>query len=175
MSAIQQLDDALQERNTKTNAFLEEIISIINASVESLPFCTRANSTPEVAGSVKVLRSELDKIITKIKDNSNIDEHAARGLVNRLKLSNLKKRDSGLTPRSSELDDARFSADETPRSSTGSDYGTPRSSTGSDYGTPRSSTGSDGPTRQVYPIVQPDANGHYNFDQPRGGKRTRRR
>ena len=168
MSAIQQLDDALQERNTKTNAFLEEIISIINASVESLPFCTRANSTPEVAGSVKVLRSELDKIITKIKDNSNIDEHAARGLVNRLKLSNLKKRDSGLTPRSSELDGARFSADETPRSSTGSDYGTPRSS-----------TGSDGPTRQVYPIVQPDANGDYNFDQPprptSGGKRTRRR
>ena len=157
MSAIQQLDDALQERNKKTNAFVETIIDIINQSVKMLPSCTPSNSTPEVAGSVKVLRSELDKIITKIKDNSNIDEHAARGLVNRLKLSNLKKRDSGLTPRSSELDGARFSADETPRSS----------------------TGSDGPTRQVYPIVQPDANGDYNFDQPprppRGGKRTRRR
>jgi hypothetical protein len=77
MSVIQQLDDALQERNKKTNAFLEEIIKIINASVEDLPFCTRANSTPEVEGSVKILRKDLNEIISKIKDDRNINKNAA--------------------------------------------------------------------------------------------------
>ena len=180
MSAIQQLEDALQDRNKQTNAFLEEIISIINESVESLPFCTRANSTPEVAGSVKVLKKDLDGIIAKIKDDGNIDEDAAKGLVTRLKLSNLRKSprtedqarfsdnsprssyasargSSGLIPRLSELDDLRFSAD--------------RTSFASADGSPRSSV-----TNRAYPIVEPNATGEYVFDQPpRGGKRTRRR
>ena len=111
MNAIQQLDDALQERNKKTNEFLEEIIAIINESVANLPFCTRANSTPEVEGSVKILRRDLDEIIAKIKDDRNIDKHAAEALVSRLKFTNLKKSPSGLTPRTSEVDAARFSAD----------------------------------------------------------------
>lgn len=179
MSAIQQLEDALQDRNKQTNAFLEEIISIINESVESLPFCTRANSTPEVAGYVNVLKRDLDGIIAKIKDDGNIDEDAAKGLVTRLKLSNLRKSPTGLTPRISdnsprssyasargssgliprlsELDDLRFSAD--------------RTSFASADGSPRSSV-----TNRAYPIVEPNATGEYVFDQPpRGGKRTRRR
>ena len=121
MNAIQLLDNALEERNKKTNAFLEEIIKIINASVESLPFCTRANSTPEVAGSVKVLKRDLDAIITKIKDDKNIDKHAAEALVSRLKFTNVKKSPSGLTPRPSEVDDARFSQDRLSGSSRPSD------------------------------------------------------
>ena len=183
MSAIQQLEDALQDRNKQTNAFLEEIISIINESVESLPFCTRANSTPEVAGYVNVLKRDLDGIIAKIKDDGNIDEDAAKGLVTRLKLSNLRKSPTGLTPRISDnsprssyasargsssdfsgstprpsgLNDLRFSADST--------------SFASADGSPRSSV-----TNRAYPIVEPNANGEYVFDQPpRGGKRTRRR
>ena len=168
MNAIQQLDAALQKRNDKTNEFLEEIISIINASVESLPFCTRANSTPEVAGSVKVLKRDLDKIISKIKDDKNIDKHAAEALVSRLKFSNVKRMPSGLTPRSSEVDGARFSDD---RSSYQSATGSPRPSNSSAYGTPRSSE-----TNRAYPIVQPNAAGEYDFDQPpRGGKKTKRR
>ena len=184
MSAIQQLEDALQDRNKQTNAFLEEIISIINESVESLPFCTRANSTPEVAGSVKVLKKDLDGIIAKIKDDGNIDEDAAKGLVTRLKLSNLRK-----SPRTE--DQARFS-DNSPRSSYASARGsssdfsgsTPRPSGLNDLrfsddstsfasadGSPRSSV-----TNRAYPIVEPNATGEYVFDQPpRGGKRTRRR
>jgi hypothetical protein len=91
MSAIQQLDDALQERNKKTNEFIETIIAAINQSVKNLPLCTSSNSTPEVAGSVRVLKSELDEIIRKIKNYGNIDESAAQRLVDRLQLSNLKK------------------------------------------------------------------------------------
>jgi len=155
MNAIQQLDDALQERNKKTNEFLEEIIAIINESVANLPFCTRENSTPEVEGSVKILRKDLNEIIAKIKDDRNIDKHSAEALVSRLKFTNVKTSPSGLTPRTSEIDAARFSDDETPRSS----------------------SGSDGPSlRPPYPIVKPDATGEYNFEQPpKGGKRTRRR
>ena len=168
MNAIQQLDAALQKRNDKTNEFLEEIISIINASVDNLPFCTRANSTPEVAGSVKILKRDLDAIISKIKDDKNIDKHAAEALVSRLKFTNVKKSSSGLTPRSSEVDGARFSDD---RSSYQSATGSPRPSNSSAYGTPRSSE-----TNRAYPIVQPNASGEYDFDQPpRGGKKTRRR
>jgi len=124
MNAIQQLDDALQERNKKTNEFLEEIISIINESVSHLPICTRSNSTPEVAGSVKILRKNLDEIIAKIKDDRNIDKHAAEGLMSRLKFSNVKgamvpedrssQSLSGFSDRSfneSDLDGLRFSAD----------------------------------------------------------------
>jgi hypothetical protein len=124
MNAIQQLDDALQERNKKTNEFLEEIISIINESVSHLPICTRSNSTPEVAGSVKILRKNLDEIIAKIKDDRNIDKHAAEGLMSRLKFSNVKgamvpedrssQSLSGFSGRSfneSDLDGLRFSAD----------------------------------------------------------------
>lgn len=173
MSAIKQLDDALQERNKQTNAFLEEIIDIINKSVESLPFCTRANSTPEVADSVKVLKRDLDGIIAKIRNDENIDEHAAEGVVSRLKLSNLRKlpagtsdrsstssyqsatgspRSSGLIPRLSELDRASFSVDRPPSANRSSE------------------------TTRTYPIVQPNANGEYDFDKPpRGGNRTRRR
>ena len=171
MSAIQQLEDALEYRNKQTTAFLEEIISIINESVESLPFCTRANSTPEVAGSVKVLKKDLDGIIAKIKNDGNIDEDAAKGLVTRLKLSNLRKSPTGLTPRisdnsprssyasargSSELDGVRFSDD--------------RTSFASADGSPRSSV-----TNRAYQIVEPNANGEYVFDQPPRGGRTRRR
>ena len=154
MNAIQQLEDALQERNTKTNAFLENIISIINDSVANLPFCTRANSTPEVAGSVKVLRRNLNEIIGKIKDDRNIDTRAAEALVSRLKFTNVKRSPSGLTPRSSELEGLRFSED-------GS-----RSSYASATGSPSST--------RVYPIVKPNANGEYDFNQPpRGGTRRR--
>ena len=102
MNAIQQLDDALQERNKKTNEFLEEIIAIINESVANLPFCTRANSTPEVEGSVKIFRRDLDAIISKIKDDRNINNDAAEALVSRLKFTNVKTSPSGLTPRPSE-------------------------------------------------------------------------
>ena len=102
MNAIQQLDDALQLRNKETNEFLEEIIAIINESIDNLPFCTRANSTPEVEGSVKILRRDLDAIISRIKDDRNIDAHAAEALVSRLKFTNVKKMPSGLTPRPSE-------------------------------------------------------------------------
>ena len=169
MSAIQQLENALEDRNKQTNAFLEEIISIINESVKSLPSCTRANSTPEVAGSVKVLKRDLDAIITKIKNDGNIDKGAADGLVTRLKLSNLRK-----LPKSDV--DARFS-DSSPRSS----YASARGSSelnglsfpddNSANGSPRSSV-----TNRAYPIVEPNATGEYDFDQPpRGGKRTRRR
>jgi len=115
MSAIQQLEDALQERNKKTDEFLKAIIDSINESISQLPICTRSNSTPEVAGSVKVLRRDLDKIIGKIKDDSNIDEHAVQGLMSKLKLTNLKKQDPGLLPRSSEVDGARFSGSSVPR------------------------------------------------------------
>jgi hypothetical protein len=163
MNAIQQLEDALQERNTKTNAFLETIISIINDSVANLPFCTRANSTPEVAGSVKVLRRNLNEIIGKIKDDRNIDTHAAEALVSRLKFTNVKRSPSGLTPRSSEVDAARFSEDGS-RSSYASATGSPRSSYAS-------ATGS---SSRVYPIVKPNANGEYDFNQPPRGE-TRRR
>lgn len=160
MNAIQQLGAALDERNKKTNAFLEEIISIINESVDNLPFCTRANSTPEVAGSVKVLKRDLDAIISKIKDDKNIDKHAAEALVSRLKFSNVKRMPSGLTPRSSEVDGARFSdrssyqsATGSPRSSTSSAYGTPRSSeTGSPTYTPASTSPEFSLDRQLNPI-----------------------
>ena len=165
MSAIQQLDDALQERNKKTNAFVETIIDIINQSVKMLPSCTPSNSTPEVAGSVKVLKKDLDNIIAKIRDNSNIDEAAAARLVSRLQFSNVKKNpDTG-----------------SPRSSTSSAYGTPRSS---ETGSPRSSTSSyqsatgssrSSETNRAYPIVQPNADGEYDFDQPPRGGKTKRR
>jgi len=102
MNAIQQLDDALEFRNKEINKFLEEIIAIINESVDNLPFCTRANSTPEVEGSVKILRSDLDAIISKIKDDRNINKDAAEALVSRLKFTNVKTTPSGLTPRPSE-------------------------------------------------------------------------
>jgi len=164
MSAIQQLEDALQERNKKTDEFLRAIMDRINESISVLSTCTHANSTPEVAGSVKVLRKDLDEIIVKIKDNSNIDEHATQGLINRLKLTTLKKRDPGVLPRLSEVDNLSFSdrsrlsdlgssvsdrssvprlsdlgSSVSDRSSIGSSYGTPRSSMASSYGTPRQS------------------------------------
>ena len=134
MNAIQLLEDALQERNKKTNEFLETIIAIINDSVTKLPFCTRENSTPEVAGSVKVLKKDLDEIIAKIKDNKNIDQHAAEGLVTRLKFSNVKAVPSstnswfsdGSVPRLSELD--RSSSDS--RLSDRSSYASARGSMG---------------------------------------------
>ena len=164
MNAIQQLDDALQERNTKTNEFLEEIIAIINQSVANLPTCTPSNSTPEVAGSVKILRKNLDQIIGKIKDDGNINQHAAANLVSRLKFSNVKRapeRDSqslsgfsDRSPRSSDLDGLRFSADS-----------------------------NNSQTKQVYPILQPNDDDGFDFDKPpryefpgtkRGGKRSHR-
>ena len=113
MNAIQQLDDALQIRNKETNEFLEEIIAIINESVDNLPFCTRANSTPEVEGSVKILRKDLNEIISKIKDDRNINKNAAEALVSRLKFTNVKTLPSGLTPRPSEdrLSQLEFSED----------------------------------------------------------------
>jgi hypothetical protein len=104
MNAIQQLDDALDFRNKEINKFLEEIIAIINESVDNLPFCTRANSTPEVEGSVKILRRDLDKIISRIKDDRNINTDAAEALVSRLKFTNVKTTPSGLTPRPSQLE-----------------------------------------------------------------------
>ena len=165
MSAIKQLDDALQERNKQTNAFLEEIIDIINKSVESLPFCTRANSTPEVADSVKVLKRDLDGIIAKIRNDENIDEHAAEGVVSRLKLSNLRKLPAGTSDRSS-------------TSSYQSATGSPRSSgliPSFSVDRPPSANRSSETTR-TYPIVEPNANGEYDFYKPpRGGNRTRRR
>jgi hypothetical protein len=198
MSAIQQLEDALQERNKKTDEFLQAIMDRINESISHLSTCTRANAPPEVAGSVKVLRKDLDEIIGKIKDNSNIDEHATQGLINRLKLTNLKKQDLGLVPTPPDPNDLRFSD----RSSIGSTYGTPRPSDASSYGTPVSSpfatprssvassfstprsSESEGSSKPVYPFVRPNADGEYDFDQlpqpprppqpPRGGK-TRRR
>jgi hypothetical protein len=194
MSAIQQLEDALQERNKKTDEFLKAIMDSINDSISNLPTCTRGNSTPEVAGSVKVLRKDLDEIIGKIKDNSNIDEHATQGLINRLKLTTLKKRDPGVLPRLSEVDNLSFSdrssvprlsdlgSSVSDRSSIGSTFGTPRPSEASSYGTPRTSESERIP-KPVYPFVTPNANGEYDFDQPqtpqtpqtpRGGK-TRRR
>ena len=169
MNAIQQLEDALQERNTKTNEFLEEIIAIINQSVANLPTCTPSNSTPEVAGSVKMLRKNLDEIIGKIKDDGNINKHAAENLVSRLKFSNVKKSDSresirssqslsgfsdrSLTPRSSELEGLRFSADRNSQA------------------------------KLAYPILQPNDGDEFDFDKPpryepsnpNGGKRRTRR
>ncbi len=180
MNAIQLLDNALEERNKRTNAFLEEIIKIINTSVESLPFCTRANSTPEVAGSVKVLKRDLDAIITKIKDDKNIDKHAAEALVSRLKFTNVKKSPSGLTPRPSEVDGARFSQD---RSSTNSfqSTGSPRSSTSSARSsltgptyTPASTSPEYSLDGQLNPMLTGKASprpSEFGF----GGKRTRRR
>lgn len=147
MSAIQQLENALEDRNKQTNAFLEEIISIINESVKSLPFCTRENSTPEVAGSVKVLKKDLDGIIAKIKNDGNIDKGAADGLVTRLKLSNLRK-----LPKSEV--DARFS-DSSPRSS----YASARGS--SDLNGIRFSA--DGNSQSE---IQPNSPNGYDFDLP---------
>ena len=175
MNAIQLLDNALEERNIRTNAFLEEIIKIINASVESLPFCTRANSTPEVAGSVKVLKRDLDAIISKIIDDKNIDKHAAEALVSRLKFTNVKKSPSGLTPRPSEVDDARFSQDRLSGSSTSSAYGTPRSSvTGPTY-TPASTSPEVTFNSQLNPILTGQASPRRSEFTFKGGKRTRRR
>lgn len=174
MNAIQQLDDALSERNTQTNEFIETIIAIINQSIKNLPSCTPSNSTPEVSGSVKVLKRKLDEIIGKIKDYTNIDENAAKRLVSRLELSNVKTNMdrksprnsqslsgfSGSSPRLSDLDGLRFSDDS-------------RSS----YLTANSSSNSV----PAYPIVKPTIeNGieEFNFNQPpkpSGGKRTRRR
>ena len=173
MNAIQQLDAALQQRNDKTNKFLEEIISIINASVESLPFCTRANSTPEVAGSVKILKRDLDAIITKIKDDKNIDEHAAEALVSRLKFSNVKRMPSGLTPRSSEVDGARFSDDRSSTSSYQSATGSPRPSISGPTYTPASTSPEHSLDGQLNPILTGQAvrrPSEFGF----GGKRFRR-
>ena len=170
MNAIQQLNAALQKRNDKTNEFLEEIISIINASVDNLPFCTRANSTPEVAGSVKVLKRDLDAIISKIKDDKNIDKHAAEALVSRLKFSNVKRMPSGLTPRQSEVDGARFSDG----SSTSSAYGTPR---GSESGLPTYTPASTSPEYNLDRQLNTIPTGQ-NVRRPSefgfGGKRFRR-
>ena len=165
MSAIQQLDDALQERNKKTNAFVETIIDIINQSVKMLPSCTPSNSTPEVAGSVKVLKKDLDNIIAKIRDNSNIDEAAAARLVSRLQFSNVKKNPPD-------------------RSSTSSVYGTPRSSetgssTSSVYGTPTYTPASTSPEltldRQLNPIITGEVRRPSEFNFVEGGKKTKRR
>jgi len=167
MNAIQQLDHALQYRNTEINKFLEEIIAIINESVDNLPFCTRANSTPEVEGSVKILRRDLDEIISRIKDDRNINKDAAEALVSRLKFTNVKKAPedparlsdissfrssefSGSSPRpSSDLAGLRFSsegnssANVSPRTSFASANGSPRTSFASANGSPRiSETGS---------------------------------
>lgn len=159
MSAIQQLDNALKERIERTNAFVKTIIDIINQSVKMLPLCTPSNSTPEVAGSVKVLRKNLDDIIAKIRDNSNIDEAAAAKLVSRLELSNVKK-----------------NPDRSPRSSNSSAYGTPRSSeTGSPTYTPASTSPELTLDRQLNPITTGEVRRPSEFNFVEGGKKTKRR
>ena len=94
----------------------------------------------------------------------SFDEAAAARLVSRLQFSNVKK-----NPGTQSVD-ARFSDD---RSSYQSATGSPRSSTSSYQsatGSPRSSE-----TNLAYPIVQPNADGEYDFDQPPRGGKTKRR
>jgi len=91
MTTIQQLEDAIRERIAKENTFKDSIISHINGIVSRLPMCDASNATPEVSDTVNLSKAKLTSILQKIGDYSSINEKAAKDLIAKLNLRNLRK------------------------------------------------------------------------------------
>ena len=81
MSAIQRLYAALDEREKQTGKFFFDIMNEIDLMIEDLSLCDHSTSTPEVSDSVNLSIQELETLIRKIKDYSNIDKTVSDGIA----------------------------------------------------------------------------------------------
>lgn len=81
MSAIQRLYKALEDREKQTGKFFFDIMNEIDLMIDDLSLCDRSTSSPEVSDSVNLSIQELEKLIEKIKDYSNIDKNVSDGIV----------------------------------------------------------------------------------------------
>jgi hypothetical protein len=91
MTTIQMLEDAIHERIAKENAFKDAIVAHINEILSKLPVCTTSNTTPEVSNTVHLSKTKLASILQKIGDYSSINENAAKELIAKLNLTNVRK------------------------------------------------------------------------------------
>jgi len=81
MSAIQRLNQALKDREIQANKFFITILDEIDFMIENLSSCDHSDSTPEVANSVNLSVQELESLIAKIKDETNISEVKSNGIA----------------------------------------------------------------------------------------------
>jgi hypothetical protein len=81
MSAYQQLNQALNEREKREAKFYFDLMDEIYKIIDALQPCDTSNSSPEVADSVNLSIQELQNLIAKIKDDSNIDANVSDGIA----------------------------------------------------------------------------------------------
>lgn len=93
MSAYDQLFRALEKRETQTGKFIFHLMDEIDKIIVSLLSCDTSNSSPEVSDSVNLSIQELQKLIERIKDDSNIDKNVTDSIAEAFsrKTTNLRR------------------------------------------------------------------------------------
>ena len=93
MSAYNQLIRALEKRETQTGTFYFHLMDEIDKIIEVLQPCDTSNSSPEVSDSVNLSIQELQNLIARIKDDSNIDKNVTDSIAESFgrKTTNLRR------------------------------------------------------------------------------------
>jgi len=81
MSAYQQLNQALVEREKRETKFYFALMDEIYQIIDDLQPCDSSNSTPEVSDSVNLSIQELESLIKRIKDDRNINKNVSDGIA----------------------------------------------------------------------------------------------
>jgi len=93
MSAYNQLIRALENREKQTGKFYFNLMDEIDKIIEALQPCDTSNSSPEVSNSVNLSIQELQNLIARIKDDSNIDKNVSDSIAEEFgrKTTNLRR------------------------------------------------------------------------------------
>jgi len=93
MSAYDQLIRALENREKQTGKFYFNLMDEIDKIIEALLPCDTSNSSPEVSNSVNLSIQELQNLIARIKDDSNIDKNVSDSIAEEFgrKTTNLRR------------------------------------------------------------------------------------
>jgi len=105
MDVAEQLNEAIQRRIARENAFKQEIKTKINAIIANLRSCDNGSASPEVTSAINLTQEQLTDILKKINDHKEIDDSSSTNVANEVKNPLLRRVQTSSSRRHGLFDD----------------------------------------------------------------------